>query len=213
MSLPVAVLKKGGGRMLKEGGLWIFDNEIASVSPEAEDGGLIVVQDFDGYPMGTGFYNSRSKIAVRIMSRGRETLIDEAFLRERVRAAWEYRKKVVDTSSCRLIFGEADFLPGLVVDKFSDVLVVQSLALGIDRMKGTILRLLLETLAKDGVQIRGIYERSDAKVRRQEGMDPKKGFLGEPFDTKVEIVENGVKYIVDVEGRRCPKRAEDRLFP
>ena len=115
-------------------------------------------------------------------------MIDEAFLRERVRAAWEYRKKVVDTSSCRLIFGEADFLPGLVVDKFSDVLVVQSLALGIDRMKGTILRLLLETLAKDGVQIRGIYERSDAKVRRQEGMDPKKGFLGEPFDTKVEIV-------------------------
>ena len=200
MGMPVAVLKKGGGRMLKEGGLWIFDNEIASVSPEAEDGGLIVVQDFDAAPRGTGLYNSRTKMPVRIISRGTETLIDEAFLRERVRAAWEYRKKVVDTSSCRLIFGEADFLPGLVVDKFSDVLVVQSLALGIDRMKGTILRLLLETLAKDGVQIRGIYERSDAKVRRQEGMDPKKGFLGEPFDTKVEIVENGVKYIVDVEG-------------
>lgn len=185
--------------MLKDGGLWIFDNELASVTPRTADGVLVSVQDFDGYPMGTGFYNSRSKIAVRILSRNKDAVIGEDFLRARVRAAWGYRKKTVDTSSCRIIFGEADFLPGLVVDKFSDVLVVQSLALGIDRLKGTILDLLLETLAADGVHIRGVYERSDAKVRRQEGMEPEKGFLSAPFDTKVEIVENGVKYIVDVE--------------
>ncbi len=197
--MPIARLKKGEGRMLKAGGLWVFDNEIAFVSENAVNGELIAVEDFDGYPMGIGFYNNHSKITIRMMSRKKDTVIDEAFLRKRVEAAWNYRKRTVDTSSCRVIFGEADFLPGLVVDKFSDVLVVQSLALGIDRMKETILRLLKETLEKDGVSIRGIYERSDAKVRKQEGMLPTKGFLSEPFDTKVEIMENGVKYIVDVE--------------
>ena len=197
--LPVATLKKGEGRMLKAGGLWVFDNEIAAVTEDAVNGELIRVEDFDGYPMGTGFYNDNSKITIRMMSRQRDAVIDEAFLRARVEAAWEYRKNTVDTSSCRVIFGEADFLPGLVVDKFSDVLVVQSLAMGIDRMKMDIVRLLLETLEKDGIKIRGVYERSDAKVRKQEGMPQVKGFLSEPFDTKVQIVENGVKYIVDVE--------------
>ena len=199
MVLPIATLKKGEGRMLKAGGLWIFDNEIASVTEDAVNGELIRVEDFDGYPMGTGFYNNNSKITIRMMSRQKDTVIDEDFLRARVEAAWNYRKRTVDTSSCRVIFGEADFLPGLVVDKFSDVLVVQSLAMGIDRMKETIIRLLVETLEKDGISIRGVYERSDAKVRKQEGMLPVKGFLSEPFDTKVQIVENGVKYIVDVE--------------
>lgn len=185
--------------MLKAGGLWVFDNEIASVTEDAVNGELIRVEDFDGYPMGTGFYNNNSKITIRMMSRQKDTVIDEDFLRARVEAAWNYRKRTVDTSSCRVIFGEADFLPGLVVDKFSDVLVVQSLAMGIDRMKETIIRLLVEALEKDGISIRGVYERSDAKVRKQEGMLPVKGFLSEPFDTKVQIVENGVKYIVDVE--------------
>ena len=197
--LPIATLKKGEGRMLKAGGLWVFDNEIASVTEDAVNGELIRVEDFDGYPMGTGFYNNNSKITIRMMSRQKDTVIDEDFLLARVEAAWNYRKRTVDTSSCRVIFGEADFLPGLVVDKFSDVLVVQSLAMGIDRMKETIIRLLVETLEKDGISIRGVYERSDAKVRKQEGMLPVKGFLSEPFDTKVQIVENGVKYIVDVE--------------
>ena len=199
MGLPVATLKKGEGRMLKAGGLWVFDNEIAAVTEDVVNGELIMVEDFDGYPMGTGFYNSNSKITIRMMSRNKDAVIDEAFLRERVQAAWNYRKRTVDISSCRVIFGEADFLPGLVVDKFSDVLVVQSLAMGIDRMKETILRLLIEAMLEDGIHIRGVYERSDAKVRRQEGMQPWKGFLSEPFDTKVQIVENGVKYIVDVE--------------
>lgn len=199
MELPIVTLKQGEGRTLKAGGPWIYDNEIANVGETVVNGELVSVLDFDGYPLGTGFYNSNSKIIIRMMTRDKNTVIDEDFLRRLVEAAWAYRKKTVDTSSCRLIFGEADFLPGLIVDKFSDVLVVQSLALGIDKMKTDILRLLVETLQKDGISIRGIYERSDAKVREQEGMERAKGFLSQPFDTKVEITENGVKYIVDVE--------------
>ncbi len=139
-----------------------------------------------------------SKIRIRMMTRKQDQEIDHAFLEMRVRDAWEYRKKTVDTSSCRVIFGEADFLPGLVIDKFSDVLVVESLALGIDRMKEEIVDILKAVLSEDGITIRGVYERSDAKVRQNEGMERVKGFIGEEFDTKVEIVENGVRYMVDV---------------
>lgn len=198
MSHAVVTLIKGEGRMLKSGGLWIFDNEIASVMGSFENGDVVIVRDFDGYPLGRGFINENSKIRVRMMTRNKDQEVDEAFLEMRVRDAWEYRKKTVNTSSCRVIFGEADFLPGLVVDKFSDVLVVQSLALGIDRMKETIVALLKKVLQEDGVSVRGVYERSDAKVREQEGMERAKGFIGEPFDTEVEIVENGVHYLVDV---------------
>ena len=199
MENTIVKLKKGEGRLLKSGGMWVFDNEIDKIEGEFEDGDMVAVEDFDGYFLGHGFINTKSKIVVRIMSRKREAVIDGDFLRMRVRDAWEYRKAAVDTSSCRLIFAEADYLPGLVVDKFSDVLVVESTALGIDRMKMQILDILREVLLEDGIQIRGIYERSDAKVRTKEGMERTKGFLTEPFDTKVEITENGVKYIVDVE--------------
>ena len=203
MSMAVATLKRGEGRTLKAGGAWIYDNEIESVAGSFADGDIVLVHDFDGYPLGRGFINRRSKIRIRMMTRNIHQEIDREFLKMRVKDAWEYRKKTVDTSSCRLIFGEADFLPGLVVDKFSDVLVVQSLALGIDRMKETILALVREVLLEDGVTIRGIYERSDAKVREQEGMERTKGFLGPEFDTLVEIVENGVRYQVDVkEGQK-----------
>lgn len=198
MSEAIVTLKKGEGRMLKSGGLWIFDNEIASILGSFEDGEIVAVHDFDGYGLGKGFINRNSKIRVRMMTRNRHQEIDEAFLKMRVQEAWDYRKKVSDTGSCRVIFGEADFLPGLVVDKFSDVLVVQSLALGIDRLKDQIVELLKEVLAADGIKIRGVYERSDAKVRRQEGMELYKGFIGEAFDTNVEIEENGVRYMVDV---------------
>lgn len=193
-----AVLKKGEGRSLKAGGLWIYDNEIAEVRGGFEDGDIISVEDFDGYFLGYGFINSASKIRIRMLSRRKEKRITPAFLEDRVRTAWEYRKNVIDTGSCRLIFGEADFLPGLVVDKFSDVLVAESLALGIDRLKPLLLESLKKVLEEDGIKIRGIYERSDAKVRLQEGMERFKGFIGDPFDTKIEIVENGVRYQVDV---------------
>lgn len=199
MHNTIVTLKKGEGRTLKAGGAWVYDNEIDSIVGTFEDGDIVTVHDFDGYFMGYGFINRKSKITIRIMSRYKEHPITEEFLKERVRAAWEYRKQVIDTSSCRIIFGEADWLPGLVVDKFADVLVVESLALGIDKLKPYILECLVEILKEDGITIRGIYERSDAKVREQEGLPRYKGFIGEPFDTKVEIVENGVKYIVDVQ--------------
>ena len=199
MSDAIVTLKKGEGRALKAGGLWIYDNEIAGVSGRFENGDLVNVHDFDGYGLGRGFINTNSRIRVRMMTRNQNQEIDEDFLYMRVQAAWDYRKETVDTESCRILFGEADFLPGLVVDKFADILVVQSLALGIDRMKETILRLLMEALERDGISIRGVYERSDAKVREQEGMKRVKGFLGAPFDTNVEIRENGVRYLVDVQ--------------
>ena len=194
----IVVLKKGEGRSLKQGGLWIYDNEIQNVMGGCQDGDLVVVRDFDGYPMGVGFINQKSKIRVRMLTRKSDQVIDEASLGMRVKNAWEYRKKTVDTSSCRVIFGEADFLPGLVVDKFSDVLVVESLALGIDKLKLQIIDILKKVLLEDGISIRGVYERSDAKVREKEGMTRTKGFIGDEFDTNVQIVENGVKYIVDV---------------
>lgn len=193
------ILKKGEGRTIKAGGLWVYDNEIDKIEGKFENGEIISVLDFDGYFMGYGYINTKSKITVRLLSRKKDTIIDRDFLAMRVRNAWEYRKQTIDTSCCRVIFGEADFLPGIVIDKFSDVLVVESLALGIDRLKPLILDVLTEVLKEDGIVIRGIYERSDAKVRLQEGMERYKGFIGEPFDTRVEIVENGVKYIVNVE--------------
>lgn len=199
MDKAIVKLRKGEGRTIKAGGMWIFDNEIDTVTGDFENGDLVYVHDFDDYFMGTGFINTNSKIRVRLLSRKKGQEIDNDFITMRVKNAWEYRKKTVDTSSCRVIFGEADFLPGIVIDKFSDVLVVQSLALGIDRFKLQIIDDLIACMKEDGITIRGVYERSDAKVRTNEGMERIKGFIGEAFDTKVEIVENGVRYIVDVE--------------
>lgn len=197
--MATAILKKGEGRLLKSGGMWIYDNEISKIDGTFENGDIIKVADYDGYPMGKGFINVHSKIRIRMLTRNPAIEIDDDFLRRRLKNAWEYRKKTVDTSSCRIVFGEADFLPGMVIDKFSDVLVVESLALGIDRLKEKIITLLKEILSEDGIEIRGVYERSDAKVRLQEGMERYKGFIGTPFDTTVLIEENGVKYQVDVE--------------
>ena len=198
MYKTTVTLKKGEGRTLKAGGLWVFDNEIAKIDGEFENGDIVAVLDFDGYFMGYGFINTNSKITVRLLTRKKDDVVDEKFIEKRVRDAWNYRKDTIDTSSCRIIFGEADFLPGIVVDKFSDVLVVESLALGIDKLKPVILDCLKKVLAEDGITVRGVYERSDAKVRQNEGMERYKGFIGREFDTKVEIVENGVHYYVDV---------------
>lgn len=199
MERAIVRLKKEKGRSLKAGGAWVFDNEIDTVSGDFVNGDLVTVEDFDRYCLGTGFMNEHSKIRIRMMSRVKGQEIDHAFLKMRVHDCVEYRKRVIDMSSCRLVFGEADFLPGLVIDKFNDILVVQSLALGIDRYKLEIIELLKEELLTCGYPIRGVYERSDAKVRTQEGMERVKGFLSEPFDPKVEIVENDVRYLVDVE--------------
>ena len=194
-----AWVRKGGARAFKAGGLWIYDNEIDRVEGDFEDGDILAVRDFDGYFLGWGFINRASKICIRMLSRRQDQVISPAFLASRVRAAWEYRRKVIDTSSCRVIFGEADFLPGITIDKYEDVLVVESLALGIDRLKPLILEALRQVLAEDGIKVRGIYERSDAKVREKEGLARTRGFIGDPFDTMVPITENGVRYMVDVE--------------
>ena len=195
------ILKKGEGRLLKKGGLWIYDNEIAEEDLKDGNGSIVDVLDFDGYFLGNGFINVNSKIRVRMLTRrtriGEDISLDE-LIEKRVKDAWEYRKTVCDTSSCRLIFGEADFLPGIVVDKFEDVLVVESLALGIDRLKEKILNEVKKILKNDDIIIRGIYERSDSKVRLEEGLERFKGFIGGEFDTKVLISENDVKYYVDV---------------
>ncbi len=199
----VVTLKKGKGITIKKGGMWIYDNEIASVAGSFKNGDIVIVHDFDGYPLGKGFINQISKIRIRMLTRDIGQDIDNTFFIKRLENAWEYRKKTVDTDSCRIVFGEADYLPGIVIDKFADILVVQSLALGMDRYKDLIVQELKEILARDGINIRGVYERSDAKVRLQEGMERVKGFIGGEFDTEVQIVENGVKYYVDVkEGQK-----------
>ena len=194
----IVTLKKGEGRTIKAGGAWIFDNEIDTITGRFKNGEVVTVHDFDGYPMGKGFINQNSKIRVRMMTRKADQEIDDAFLKMRVKNAWEYRKTTVDTSSCRVIFGEADFLPGLVIDKYEDVIVVECLALGMEQFKGKIVEDLKELLAEDGILIRGVYERSDANERVKEGLPKIKGFIGDEFDTNVEIVENGVHYMVDV---------------
>ena len=208
----IARVRKGEARALKAGGAWIYDNEIDCVEGTFENGDILRVQDFDGYPLGYGFINENSKIRIRMLSRYRKEPVDILFLQQRVEAAWEYRKAVMgdDLNCTRVIFGEADSLPGLVVDKYADVLVVESLAMGIDRLKGIIVEHLINLCKKDGIVINAVYERSDAPVRKKEGMQPFKGLLWKnkecemsddelmDYLTHIEIVENGVHYLVDV---------------
>jgi len=187
-------LYKGKGRNSENGHLWIYANEIEKFDGEYENGDIIEVYNFRNEFIGKGFINDVSKIAIRIMTKDIHEEIDEEFFRRRLRAAWQYRKTVIDTSSCRFLFGEADFVPGMIIDKYEDYYVIQSLALGIDKYKDIVVKLLT-----DEYGAKGVYERSDAKVRVLEGMEQTKGFLTEPFDTNIEIVENGVKYNVDIE--------------
>ena len=215
----IVTLKKGEGRTIKSGGAWIFNNEIDRITGTFKNGELVNVEDFDGYRMGRGYINQNSKIRVRMLTRKPDQPIDGAFLRTRVKNAWDYRKQVMgeaDLSSCRVIFGEADFLPGITVDKYEDVLVVECLTLGMETalvedsdeactLKDMILRQLIRLMGDDGIRIRAVYERSDANERTKEGLSKVKrllwhvdGLTEEEFDPHVEIVENGVKYLVDV---------------
>ena len=199
MENTIVTLKKGEGRSFKQGGLWIYDNEIETIKGRFKNGHLVEVHDYNDYPLGIGYINQNSKIRVRMLSRNVQQEINDAFFKMRLSHAWQYRKDTVDTSSCRIVFGEADFLPGLVIDKFEDVLVIQALTLGMDLLKERLVNLMKEVLQEDGTVIRGVYERSDAKERDKEGLNRVKGFIGEPFATKFDIVENGVHYHIDVE--------------
>ena len=197
-NVAIVTLKKGEGRTIKAGGAWVFNNEIETITGRFHNGDLVIVHDFDGYPLGKGYINQNSKIRVRLLTRHVNQEIDESFFQMRLQNAWNYRKDTVDTSSCRLVFGEADFLPGIVIDKYEDVLVMECLTLGMERYKEQLANLMKQILQKDGIQIRGVYERSDAKEREKEGLSRVKGFIGAEFDTNVEITENGVRYMVDV---------------
>lgn len=187
-------LHKGLSKKVEQGRPWIYIDEINEYDGDYENGDIVEVYNHKGYFIGKGYVNDRSKITIRIMTRNENEEINEDFFRKRFTAAWEYRKKVIDTSSCRFIFGEADFLPGLTVDKFEDYYVIQISTLGMDKYRDIIVKILTEEYSA-----KGIYERSDISTREIEGLEQKKGFLTAPFDTMIQIVENGVKYHVDLE--------------
>lgn len=179
--------------LAENGHSWIFSNEIDGYDGEYTNGDIVEAYTYDGKFLGKGYINDQSQIAIRLLTRDIDEEINRDFFKKKLNNAWEYRKKVIDTSSCRFVFGEADFLPGLIIDKFEDYYVIQSLALGIDKYKDIIVDLLVSDYGA-----KGIYERSDARVREKEGLDLTKGFLTKPFDTMVQIIENGVKYYVDI---------------
>ncbi len=171
---------------------WLFRSDIERVSGNPLPGDAVDVFGLDGRFLGRGLFNPNSQIAIRMLTRWEEPITRDFFER-RIRQAWSYRQKVADTNSCRVIFAESDFLPGLIVDKFNDILVMQTLSFGMDRMKGMLVSLLQEI-----INPRGIYERNDVPVRELEGLPQQKGFLTEPFDTMVEMKENGIRFLVDV---------------
>lgn len=202
---PAVVIDRRGAKRAKEGHPWVFDNEILDMRGAPQDGGICDVLSEKGRFLGAGFYNSYSKIRVRILSQNANDTFDEAFFRRRLQYAWEYRKVVMrGESSFRLIFGEADHFPGLTVDKFGDILVAQTLSLGIERRKGFLFPALVELLEQDGCRVSGLFERNDVKIRELEGLEQGKGFFplpGKPVPESAvtEIEENGIRYLVDFE--------------
>ena len=204
---PSVVIDARGTKKAQGGHPWVFDNEITQVNGTPEDGGLCDVLSPKGRYLGTGYYNSHSKIRVRMISQNANDTVGEAFFQRRVRYAWDYRKTVMGpegTQNCRVIFGEADGFPGLTVDKFGDILVAQTLCLGTELRKGWIFQALAQALEEDGEAVRGIFERNDVKIRELEGMAQNKGWYalpgkGLPESTETQITENGVRYKVDFE--------------
>ena len=204
---PKIIITPKGEAALTGGHPWVYEGEVTAVDGAAEDGGLVDVVSRRGSWLGCGFYNSRSKIRVRLVSRNANDDFSDAFWERRIRYAWEYRKTVMgetDSRCCRVIFGEADLLPGLTVDRFESVLVTQTLSLGMERIKSRLFPLLAKVLRENGQDIRGIYERNDVAIRELEGMAQGKGWYplpGEtpPSQTTVDIVENGIRYTVDFE--------------
>ena len=185
-------LRKTRETRVRGGHPWIYASEIEQVEGEFENGDIVDVADFRGKFIGRGFYNPQSQISLRILTRNDEPC-DRAFFRRRICDAWAYRRLLCDPNSCRLIYSESDFLPGLVVDKFGGTLVLQSLSLGIERIKDMICDLLMEVVRPDG-----IYERSDVPVRRLEGMELTTGLLRGVVPDRVDMVENGIHFLVDV---------------
>ncbi|MEW8977232.1 MAG: class I SAM-dependent rRNA methyltransferase [Symbiobacterium sp.] len=196
--MAVVQLARGRHRRIQEGHPWVFRDDVEEVRGEVTPGDVVSVVDFRGRFLGKGYINPRSQIIVRMLT-NRDEPIDRDFFRRRLERAWAYRQRVLsDTGACRVVFGEADFLPGLIVDKFGSVLVVQTLALGIDRWLPDIVDIL-----DDLLHPRGIYERNDVPVRHLEGLEERKGYLRGEFDPRLTIVENGLEIAVDVaEGQK-----------
>lgn len=187
------ILKKGEDKRIIKGHSWIYDNEIEKVEGEVVPGAIADVYNFKDVFIGRGYINPKSKIRIRILTSKQEE-INREFFYHRIKTAWQYRQKVMDTNCCRVIFGEADFLPALIVDKFGDYLVIQTLALGIEQYKDLIIEILEEI-----IQPQGIYERNDVPIRELEGLEQRKGFLRGNFPTTIQIIENGIKLWVDIE--------------
>ena len=204
---PKITITPKGEAALTGGHPWVYEGEVTALDGTPEDGALVDVVSRRGSWLGCGFYNSHSKIRVRLLSRNANDDFSDAFWERRVRYAWDYRKTVMgetDSRCCRVIFGEADLFPGLTVDRFESVLVTQTLSLGMERIKDRLFPLLVKVLREDGQDIRGIYERNDVALREREGMAQNKGWYplpGEtpPEKTTVDITENGIVYTVDFE--------------
>jgi 23S rRNA (cytosine1962-C5)-methyltransferase len=187
-------LKRKIANRIANGHPWIFANEVEKVEGNPEPGSIVEVFFSDGKFAGKGYFNAQSQIIVRLLTHDKKTEINEAFFLNKIKECWEYRQHIGYVENCRLVFGEADGLPQLIVDKFNDYFVIQTLALGIDAWKPALVK-ALQTVFKP----KGIYERNDVPVRELEGLPQQKGFLSEPFDTKIIINENGLKFHVDLE--------------
>ncbi len=185
--------KKVSDRVIN-GHPWIFGNELGDTEGTAEAGDMVEVYSYNGSFIGKGYYNPASQITIRLVTRNKAEVVDDNFFYNRIKNAWEYRKQIGYVENCRLIFGEADQLPALIIDKFNDYFVIQTLALGIDKWKPAIVAALEKIF-----QPKGIYERNDVPVRELEGMVQQKGFLSTPFDTNIILNENGLKFHVDIE--------------
>lgn len=187
-------LKKKISRRIESGHPWIFANEVNSIDGEAIGGEIATVFAHDKKFVGKGYINPKSQILIRLFSRDKTANIDESFFFNRIASAWDYRQKLGYRENCRLVFGEADQMPALIIDKFNDYFVIQTLALGMDIWKPAIVAALNNIFRP-----KGIYERNDVPVRELEGLPQIKGFLSEPFDTKIIIKENGLSFEVDIE--------------
>ena len=201
-NFPRFVITEKGAKWVNGGHPWIYEGEILS-GDECENGSIVDAVSEKGRYLGSGFLSRSSRIRIRLLSRNANDRFNEDFWRRRVRYAWEYRKAVMplDLSCCRFIFGESDGFPGLTIDRFSDLLVAQTVSAGMERIRDIVFPLLLEELQKDGAEIRGIYERNDVALRAHEGLEQGKGWYVIPEDarTVTEICENGIFYTVDVE--------------
>ena len=187
-------LRKKIGDRVVNGHPWIFGNELGDADGTAEPGDIVEVYSYNGSFIGKGYINPASQIRIRLLTRDKREIIDDQFFHKRIKEAWEYRKQIGYVENCRLIFGEADQLPALIIDKFNDYFVIQTLALGMEKWKGAIVTALQNIFSP-----KGIYERNDVPVRQLEGMEQIKGFLSEPFDTNIILNENGLKFHVDIE--------------